>query len=216
MKRKTLIVAVAVCLAAILAFGTLAYFSANDNVTNKFMVTSYDPDHELTPDELFSVDVYETDEDGNKTDTGRTYEDIAPGSVLSKDPTVQNTGKYSQYVRVNVTVTNATAWQAACAKHDITNLSDIFQGFKDNLWNRYDAPVYNEEADTLTYTYYYNGVLAPKESVTLFTQVVIPTAFDQDDMATLQYFELNVSADAIQSVNTGDNAHDAFETYWGK
>lgn len=215
MKRKTLIVAVAVCLAAILAFGTLAYFSANDNVTNKFMVTSYDPDHELTPDKLFSVDVYETDEDGNKTDTGRTYEDIAPGSVLSKDPTVQNTGKYSQYVRVNVTVTNATAWQAACAKHNITNLTDIFKGFEDDLWTL--AGVSSDPtADTLTYSYYYNGVLAPEKSVTLFTQVVIPTAFDQDDMATLQYFELNVSADAIQSVNTGDSAEYAFTNYWGK
>ena len=210
MKRKTLIVAVAVCLAAILAFGTLAYYSSSDSVTNIFMVKDGEGD------EIFQVDVYETDEDGEKTDTGRTYEKIKPGDKLSKDPTVENTGRYDQYVRVNVTVTNAKAWQAACAKHNINDLATIFPDFDDDLWTRYDDPVYNEEADTLTYTYYYNDVLAPEESVTLFKQVVIPTAFDQDDMKTLMRFELNVSADAIQSDNTGDNAHDAFVTYWKK
>jgi predicted ribosomally synthesized peptide with SipW-like signal peptide len=215
MKRKTLIVAVAVCLAAILAFGTLAFFSANDDITNTFMVAQYDPENPPTADDLFSVKVYET-KDGEETEEGITYENIKPGDVLSKDPTVENTGRYDQYIRVNVTVTNAKAWQAACAKHDITNLATIFDGFENDLWTRYDAPVYNEEADTLTYTYYYNGVLAPEESVTLFKTVTIPETFDNADMASLAYFQLSVSADAIQADNTGDNAHDAFANHWGK
>ena len=216
MKRKALIVAVAVCLAAILTFGTLAVFTDNDDITNKFMIAQYDPDHPVTPDELFSVNVYETDKDNQKTEEGLTYEGIQPGDQLKKDPTVENTGKYDQYVRVHVTVTNAKNWMDACEKHNITDLTTIFTGFVDANWTRVDAPKYDIENDTITYTYYYNGVLAPKATATLFTGVNIPMVFDVNDMTNLQYFELSVSADAIQSANTGDNAVSAFASYWGK
>lgn len=216
MKRKTLIVAVAVCLAAILALGSLAVFSNSDDITNKFMVAGYDPENPITPDELFSVTVYETDKDGNQTEQGLTYDGIQPGDKLDKDPTVKNTGKYDQYVRVMVTVTNAKNWMNACEKHNITDLTTIFGGFVDADWTRVDAPVYNETADTLTYTYYYNSVLKPGETATLFETVTIPLSFTVEDMVALQQFELKVAADAIQSAHTGDNAVDAFANYWGK
>lgn len=216
MKRKTLIVAVAVCLAAILALGSLAVFSNSDDITNKFMVAGYDPEDPITPDELFSVTVYETDKDGNQTEQGLTYDGIQPGDKLDKDPTVKNTGKYDQYVRVMVTVTNAKNWMDACKAHGISDLTTIFGGFDGTKWTRIDAPVYDEANDTLTYTYYYNGVLAPEETATLFTTVTIPQAFDIADMVSLKSFELSVSAQAIQSAHTGDNAVEAFANYWGK
>ena len=95
-KKKVFVAALAVCLVAILSLGTLAWFNARDEVTNKFMVT----DSEQDPDKIFSVDLYETkvDENGDpvvpyeKTDDGNTYDDIAPGDLLTKDPTVENTG----------------------------------------------------------------------------------------------------------------------------
>ena len=216
MKRKTLIVAVAVCLAAILALGSLAVFSNSDDITNKFMVAGYDPENPITPDELFSVTVYETDKDDNPTEQGLTYEGIQPGDKLDKDPTVKNTGKYDQYVRVMVTVTNAKNWMDACKAHGISDLTTIFGGFVDADWTRVDAPVYDIEKDTLTYTYYYNSVLTPGETATLFETVTIPLSFTVEDMVALQQFELKVAADAIQSAHTGDNAVDAFANYWGK
>lgn len=212
MKRKTLIVAVAVCLVAILALGSLALFTDTDDITNKFMVASSDdPDQEI-----FDVDVWETDPNGEKTDEGIVYDDIQPADVLKKDPTVENTGLYDQYVRVMVTVTNAKNWMTACDKYGIADLTTIFGGFDGTKWTRVDAPVYDLANDTLTYTFYYNGVLAPKETATLFTTVTIPQAFTVEDMVALQQFELSVSAQAIQSANTGDNAVDAFANYWGK
>lgn len=214
MKRKALIVAVVVCLAAILAFGTLAVFTGNDEVTNKFMIAQYDPDNPVTPDELFSVNVFETDKDGSKTEEGLVYDGIQPGDKLHKDPTVENTGRYDQYVRVHVTVSNAANWKAACKNHEITDLTTIFGGFDSSKWVRVSAPV--EGNDTITYTYYYTGVLAPKETVTLFNQVTIPMALNNAEMASLEYFTISISADAIQAANTGDNAVDAFANYWGK
>lgn len=210
MKRKTLIVALAVCLVAIMAFGTLAFFSAQDSVTNNFKIAS-SPDPDQDP---FSVKVEETDpETGEPTTDGVTYDNIKPGDELQKDPTVINDGLYSEYVRVNVTVTNATAWKAACEKHSITDLTTIFGGFDGTKWTRVGDPVFDEVADTLTYSYYYNGVLAPSESAVLFTSVTIPAAFDTADMVSLANFQLIVTADAIQSEHTGDSAADAFVLY---
>ena len=113
-KRKVLVVALAVCLVAILSVGTLAWFADDDSVTNKFMVTNSEDE----PDKIFSVDLYETEVDENgdpvvpakKTDIGNTYDDIAPGDVLTKDPTVENTGLYDQWIRLNVTVSNVKNW----------------------------------------------------------------------------------------------------------
>lgn len=214
MKRKTLIVALAVCLVAIMAFGTLAYFSANDDITNKFMVANSDDIED--EDDLFSVKVEETLPDGTKTTEGITYDKIQPKDTLQKDPTVVNTGMYDQYVRVNVTVTNAKNWLAACEKHSISDLTTIFGGFVAADWTRVDDPVFDADKDTLTYTFYYNKVLAPEASATLFTTVTIPECFDVSDMVALKSFELKVSADAIQAANTGDNAVDAFANCWGK
>ena len=95
-KKKVFVVALVVSLIAILSLGSLAWFNASDSVENKIMIT----DSETNPDDVFSVDVYETlvDENGDpvdpvqKTDSN-TYDDIAPGDVLTKDPTLENTGK---------------------------------------------------------------------------------------------------------------------------
>lgn len=214
MKRKTLIAAVAICLAAILTLGTLAFFSDDDAITNKFMVT--DSEEITKPDDLFSVVVTETDKDGNPTDKGLVYDDIKPGDVLQKDPTVTNTGKYDQWMRVKVTVSNAANWMAACEKHNITDLTTIFGGFVAADWTRIDEPVYDAEKDTLTYTFYYNAVLAPEASATLFETVTIPSAFTVEDMVSLKSFELSVLAEAIQAEHTGANAVEAFATCWGK
>ena len=54
-KKKVFVTALAVCLIAILSFGTIAWFTASDEVTNQFKVTT--SDEEGTPD--FSVDLFE-------------------------------------------------------------------------------------------------------------------------------------------------------------
>lgn len=201
MKRKTLIVALAVCLVAIMAFGTLAFFSAQDSVTNNFMIAdSPNPD-----DDVFSVTVKETDPETGDTTDGNTYPDIKPGDELHKDPTITNTGRYDQYVRVSVTVTNAASWQKAMAKHELTKLSDIFGEFDESAWALAGTSA-DTVADTLTYTYYYvggenAGVLKPGESVTMFKTVTIPSAFDTEDMTSLKSFSLIITAEAIQSDN---------------
>lgn len=210
-KRKALMAAVAVCLVALLAIGTLAIFTARDSITNTFLMTSNNP--EDPDDELFSIRIYETAEDGGQTTEGRTYQNIAPGDVLDKDPTVQNTGQYGQWIRMMITLTNAQVWQEICEAHQ-TDLPSMLGGYDENTWTRYDEPVYDAAADTLTYTFYLDRELDVGEAATLFTTLTIPGSFDLTDMNRLNTFQISVSADAIQSAHTGSNAKDAFDMYW--
>lgn len=216
-KSKTLMALVAVCLIAILAFGSLAYFTDSDSVTNDFMVAGYDPsnpDAPIDPDELFSITVYETDLSDptgqTTTSTGQTYEDILPGSVLAKDPTVENTGQYSQWVRVSVTVSNAANWKTVLGTTPVSSIMNIDTA----NWTSAGDAVENTADDTITYTYYLNSALAAGDTATLFTEVTIPSSLNVNQMVSLKEFTITIAADAIQSENTGDSAAYAFTNYW--
>lgn len=215
-KRRILVVSLAVCLIAILAFTSIAVFTDSKTVTNVFKATSGDVGpNPPQPEDIFGVKLYETDitKDEGITTDGNVYEEILPAQTLTKDPTVENTGIHPEYVRLIVTVDNAAAWQAACAKHKITDLATIFNGFNKD-WERKSEYV-DEKNDTLTYVYYLNTELAPKATSTLFESVTIPADFDVDDMVSLASFNLTVEAQAIQSEHIGcDNAFDAFAKYW--
>jgi hypothetical protein len=184
-------------------------------------------DSETDPDEIFSVDVYETavEEDGKTvkdadndgvadiTDSGNVYDDIVPGVPYIKDPTVKNTGKYDQWVRVNVTIDEAEDWQDIFADYGITDLDTVFLNFNANAWTRYDAPVANVTADTLTYTFYLNDILEPGQSEVLFDGFKLPEVLNQTDMAKVSAFNIKVVAQAIQAEGTGDTAYEAFDKW---
>ena len=85
-------------MAAVLTIGSLAYFTATDSVSNRFLVATTDPGQPADPDALFSIRLYETDGAG-QTETGKEYTNVQPGSVLDKDPTVENTGPKMVRVR---------------------------------------------------------------------------------------------------------------------
>lgn len=221
-KKKVFVIALAVCLIAILSFGTLAWFSDSDTVTNKFHVaTSDDP---TDPDDIFSVDVMEkidTDGDGiidatvdvgDVEDGGHDYEDIYPSAELIKEPIVVNTGAYDQYVRMNVTVDKQ--WDTLVGG----DLTATLKGYDADVWTFGGK---TEENDKVTYTYYLNRVLVAGDTEgegreTLFTHVVIPADLTQADMATLNgMFTMDILAEAVQADNTGDNAQAAFALVMG-
>lgn len=213
-KKKLFVVAVAVCLIAILSFTTLAWFSDADSVTNEFWIA----DSESKPDEIFSVDVWEpVDENGDgditedeKDQDGLKYEDILPGGVYPKAPTVENTGAYDQFVRVHVTVTNADAWIAALGNG--YDLGTMFEGHDETKWTRYEVGKY--ENNTYTMTFYLNEILAPDATAVLFTAVKIPSELTQNDMVFIGGgFELTIVAEAVQTENLGDGVDTAYEAF---
>lgn len=229
-KKKVVVVALAVCLIAILSMGSLAWFNAADDVTNKFMIS--DSDGNGTPDFSVSVWEHENDNDNNSdadgdgdnalTGSGNTYESIAPGDVISKDPTVENTGDYSQWIRVYVTFDNFDVIETACINQgissDLRTWLNVNYGLSVPAWTPSDnETVVDRENNTVTYVYYYNYELAKDQTATLFTTVSIPGEFEQQDMIYKNgAFNITVKAEALQAENTGSNAYDAFAACWGK
>ena len=216
MKKKLLITAALICVIALLGVGTFAYFQSQKNLTNYFAVAGvsdiYDDDATVNANQLFSIrldeSVYQA---AGRTEEGNVYKDILPGDLLAKDPTVTNTGKYDAWVRVKLAVSDAAAWQAACQKHGITDLTTIFGGFDSTAWTRYDAPAVAN--DTITYVFYLNAELAPEAQAVLFETFTVPGAFDSDDLSSLATFNIEITAEAIQVRNTADNAVEAFQKW---
>lgn len=212
-KKKLLALSLVVIMIAILSFSTLAWFSDSDSMKNEFHVATSDDD---TADEIFSVDVWENTPDGDKDQDGYVYEDILPGSNLKKEVFVENTGYYAQYVRVNVTITNADAWIAALGNG--YDLGTMFGGHDESKWVRLEPGVYNGTENTYTMTFYLKDILTSGQSVCLFENVVIPTQLTQNDMIFIGgQFDLTVVAEAVQVENLGidttDDICDAYQAF---
>ena len=204
-KKKVFVTALAVCLVAILSMGSLAWFTATDEVENVFKVST---DSEQKPD--FKLDLFEhkADEDGKIDNTeveANTYDNVAPGDQLFKDPTVRNDGQYDMWVRISVTLDDYAAWEAILG--DDYDFSAILTGVSTD-WSLDRSTV-----GTDTLVYYKDAELAVGDTSTLFTGVAIPgEEFTVANMPT--EFNLTIVADAIQSDNTGTSAKAAFDTYW--
>ena len=228
-KKKVLTASLAVSLVAILSFGTIAWFTDEDEVTNKFMIATSE---DTEPDDIFSIDVWENTPDGDKDKDGYEYKDILPGDVLKKEVNVENTGYYDQYVRVTVTVSDAAAWMTALGTNGrIPSLDKIVEGWGDNanpgVWTKTSSEIVD---DNIVYTMYYRNILLGdqetiydnssihKDVVTVFTAVKIPSSLTVEQAAAFKTnFEINVKAEAVQTENLGINrnqgqgAYEAFE-----
>lgn len=210
-KKNVLIVALAVCLLAVISMGTLAWFTDSDEVTNDFYFANSEDD----ADKIFSVNVWEKDAEGKIYDDkkGIQFDDVLPNDNLYKEANIENTGYYDQYIRATVTVSGASIWQKLFGEVYVplnkiaTDLNAAFV---------VDRTVYNADDDTLTYVLYYNQILSAedaKQVVNLFTNVYIAKEMTREDAAALSgEFYINVIADAVQTENVGDGAIAAFTT----
>ena len=222
-KKKVFTLALAVCLIAILSMGSLAWFTDDDSVKNDFLIAGSDDD---TKEEIFSVDVYEKyGSDGNgaeeKYDAGINYKDILPGDELVKKAYVANTGYYDQYIRVTVTLSDATAWLNAVGID--FKIEDALVGFDATKWGKIEK-VIEGETDTITYVLYYNGILdgddedndTPNDTnvITVFQGIKIPESLTVEQAVAFRGgFTIDVKADAVQTENLGDNVCDAYEAF---
>lgn len=217
-KKKVFVAALAVCLVAILSAGSLAWFSDTESVNNKFLFATTEDD---TADEVFNVVLDEPNAPADKE-----YKDIEPGAVLAKDPTITNAGYYDQYIRVTVTIKNATKFIEHIMGGNSRFRADVFRDFNEDKWRseKIDGEKDNA-ANTITYTFYYHGILAGKQttdpnkvsSETLFTAVIIPGEnLSKEAVADLnkaaheagatQSFEIDVKAEAVQTENVVENS----------
>ncbi len=199
MKKKIL----SICLVAVIAVmaiagASLAYFTDNEEAVNTFTFGNVD------------IELTET-----KWPTNDRF-DVVPGVAYEKNPVVKNIGKNEAWIKVDVTLSDATAFIAAATKYNITDLSTIFTIADDfdTEWVLAEVKQPTAENDTLTYSYYYRKLLE-KEADTgaLFTAVTIPKQFNNADMNAIgDNFTITVTAHAMQDANFA-NVQDAFAEY---
>ena len=209
-KKKLFSLSLVVMMIAILSFSTLAWFSASDTVENKFMVAGSDDEK---PEEIFSVEVKEITPEGEKD--GYEYQNILPGDQLTKDVTVKNTGSYTQYVRVIVTISDAEAWvNALGTTFDASTLFVGFDGAKWNhIWNNLNGATTMPE--DIIYVLYYKDVLDVNGTIDVFDAVKIPDTLTKEQAAKFDGgFTIDVKAQAVQTKNVVPEGTAAEDAAW--
>ena len=219
-KKKVFVAALAICLIAIISMGTLAWFTDEDDVENKFnFATSGDP---AKTD--FGVDVYEIDKDGNEYDVdpangGITYNNILPGDALVKKAFVKNTSttavsatgntNYSQFVRATVKISDGGVIKATSTQSDLDTVNAILDFT--SAWSIANC-TYDSTEKEYVVVLYGNQILEPNAEFSLFTTVTVPNWLTIENAnAMSNTFSISVKAEAVQSDNTGyTTAQDAF------
>ena len=202
-KRKILILTAALCILATLAIGgTLAYFTDAKTVKNTFTMGNV------------QIKLDETDvknPDGDRV-TGNDYYDVAPGSVVTKDPIVHNVGKSPAYIRATVNVEN---WMNHCAAFfPDYELHYPNEGYEQSLMLLVDAlgegwsivgvttgTPFEMGNFSAKFILKYDGILKAGEDTTpMFTKVTVPAGITND----IKMGDITVKAEAIQSDTFAD------------
>lgn len=223
-KKKLLSLALVVIMIAILSFSTLAWFTSQDEVTNKFTIhdslNSFEVDvwEEVKTDGTTITEVGKGNREDSQPIPGATYEKILPEVEYLKTVHVENTSGNvlaGQYIMVEVTFTNYSALEKLGennANYDCTGMliGNKFSSEKTadvNWWYDTSATTYDTGANTATYKFYLKSVLEDGEESVLFDKFMLPETMDIDDVAKLASgFDIQIVAYAIQSANLKDPA----------
>ncbi len=220
--KALLVVACALLPIAASVFGTMAYLTSTDTVTNTFTVGKV----KITLDEAqVNADGSPIKADGtvvtNVAEAERVKENsykLLPGHTYTKDPTVTvEAGSEASYVRQMVTVTfDKVLTDAQLA----TQLDGIFTGH-DAKWVRNDKKVETKTKDgaeytVITYEYRYKDKVPATTTNTklpaLFTGIKVPETWTNETLAAFGNIEINIVAHAIQA-DGFDNADDAWAAF---
>lgn len=231
MKKTTkalLLTACALVLVIGSVFGTLAYLTSQDSVTNTFAVGNV----------AITLDEARVNEDGTYVENHDTRAKenkyhLLPGHTYSKDPTVTVTaGSEDAYVRMIVTVKNIDQLMRALPQTETIQGEDgttsqvaypenqKYYGEDDTfllqmLCGGWDADTwlfegYTEKADGTEgyYEFRYKEVVKKSETATklddLFETITVPGEIDNKHLAYLDDVEIVVNAHAIQADGFAD------------
>lgn len=200
--KALLLTLCAVLLVAATIFGTMAYLTSTDTVTNTFTVGKVN----------IKLDEAKANSDGTLVEgaervKANSYK-LLPGHTYSKDPMVTVlSGSESSYVKMTVTFSKANELDAIFAP-DGANLTSIFNGYDAANWI---AKGNTKGADnTRTYEFWYKeAVAAPTADVALdalFKSITVPGEITNEQLATIEGMTITVNAYAIQADGFADAA----------
>lgn len=200
MKKTTKALLLALCAVLLVAgtvMGTLAYLQDQDTVVNTFTVGKVD------------ITLAETDVDGNGDNQANLYH-LIPGKTYEKDPTVTVVkGSEESYVRMILTVHNASAVQAIINNtgDNVEDYADMLGGWDETVW-QYEGYNYDSAAETIAFEFRYKTKVTPaadanSELEPLFETLIVPGTATGAQLAELYgengEFKMVVQAHAIQA-----------------
>lgn len=194
--KALLVVACALLLVAASVFGTMAYLTSTDTVTNTFTVGKVN----------IKLDEAKANPDGSLVEgaarvKANSYK-LLPGHTYNKDPMVTVlSGSESSYVKMTVTFSKANELDAIFAP-DGANLTSIFNGYDAANWTA-KGNTKDVTANTRTYEFWYKeAVGAPTGDVALdalFDSITVPGEITKEQLATIEGMTITVNAYAIQA-----------------
>ena len=178
-KRRIFFVGVCVCLLAILAVGTLAFF------------IDYDTAYNVITTGMIDIALHETTIDDQGKEIPFPQEcisDIAPGMKVTKKVWVENLGTENAYVRIRV--------EKKLTPSTLDAKYIQLEGLNTRDWTL--------EGDY----YYYNTAVKPEEITTLLFDGVRFDEFTPNEYRNSKV-EVIVKAEAVQEKNNGETVFDA-------
>lgn len=231
-KKKSLVMVICAAVLLVGSLGaTLAYLTDTASVTNTFTVGNVDIKIDET---LVNEDGKPVDENGDLVEEGNEVRvepsddwegneyHLLPGEKYLKDPMVTvNAGSEESYVRMILTVTNASAVQTIITNNGLTDYADLFEGWNEEVW-LYHGFEQDEENNTISFEFRYHetvdgfdvdddGNEIEKEVALspLFTHIVVPGTASVEELAALYGengdFTIQVEGHAIQAVGFEDD-----------
>lgn len=207
--KALLVVACALLLVAASVFGTMAYLTSTDTVTNTFTVGKVN----------IKLDEAKANPDGSLVANAdrvkaNSYK-LLPGHTYNKDPMVTVlSGSESSYVKMTVTFSKANELDDIFAPTG-ADLTSIFKGYDSTKWIA-KGNTKDTTANTRTYEFWYKeAVGAPTADIALdalFDSITVPGEITATQLATIKGMTITVNAYAIQADGFA-NADAAWEAF---
>ena len=194
--KALLLTLCAVALVVATVFGTMAYLTSTDTVTNTFTVGNV----------AITLDEAKTNPDGTLVagaDRVKANEyKLMPGHTYNKDPMVTVIkGSEPSYVKMTVTFSKASELDTIFAPTG-ADLTSIFKGYDAANWTA-KGNTKNETANTRTYEFWYKETVdALNDDVALdalFDSITVPGEITKEQLATIEGMTITVNAYAIQA-----------------
>ena len=192
MKKKLLAIALAVAVLAIMVSGSLAYFTAQDEVTNTFTVGSV------------KIEIYEnedpTEDDeipfGKLTPVVNTTDPAADESYLAKVVDVKNIGNNDAYIRTHIAIPTALV---GYLNFDLTETGWVRQA---------DSTATVDGIDYTVYTWDHTAAVAPDAFTNELLQgVYLGANVDLEETANGDLVFILRDADGAKIADSGFVAH---------
>lgn len=207
--KALLLTLCAVVLVIATVFGTMAYLTSTDEVTNTFTVGQV----------KIKLDEAKANPDGSLVANAdrvkaNSYK-LLPGHTYNKDPMVTVLkGSEPSYVKMTVTFSKANELDAIFAPNG-ADMTSIFGGYDSSNWIA-KGNTEDTAKNTRTYEFWYKeAVGAPDADVALdalFDSITVPGEITKEQLATIKDMTITVNAYAIQA-DGFTNAAEAWEKF---